>query len=85
MPRLTSLDLSGCCLEELPAALPGGGEADAAAALDGGSPGSGGGGGGGGGQRGLLRLLAHGNQLEGGGDGEEQLLVLPRWALLAMC
>lgn len=76
MPHLTSLDLSGCCLEELPAALPGGGDEADEAALRGGSSNSGGGGSVGP-SCGLLRLLAHGNQLEGG-DGEDEPLALPR-------
>lgn len=74
MPHLTSLDISGCCMEELMPALLRGAEPQSTAGSssdederrEGRSRGA---------ARGprLVRLLAHGNQLEAGEDEEGQL------------
>lgn len=85
MPHLTSLDISNCSLEELPPVLAQD-PADEAATRGGGGSGSeeeeDGAGRAAAGPR-LLRLLAHGNQLEAGGEPDEEQahLVFPRWEL----
>ncbi|PRW57193.1 Ras-related RAB1BV [Chlorella sorokiniana] len=76
MPHLTSLDISGCCMEELmPALLRGAEQHGAAGSGSDGEEGQEGAARGGGLARGprLLRLLAHGNQLEAGEDDDGQL------------